>query len=60
MIIKQIEIGIPMHKRNLLGTTEVTWKPILTTIPDVRFEAYKANTAYDFTYEIASVIKYIT
>lgn len=30
---------------NLLGTIEVTWKPMLTTIPEVCLAAYKANTA---------------
>lgn len=46
---------IVMHKlgiyertklQSILGTTDVTWKPILTAIPDVWFAAYRANVAY--------------
>lgn len=33
---------------NLLGTTDVWLKPILTTIPQVRLAANKAKTAYSY------------
>lgn len=35
-----------MSIANLLGTTDVWLKPILTTIPQVRLAANKAKTAY--------------
>ena len=43
-------INQPMIKnlrqvKDLLGTTDVTWKPMLTTIPDVRLAAQRAKVA---------------
>lgn len=34
---------------HLLGTTEVTWKPMLTAIPEVCLAAYSDNVACSFT-----------
>lgn len=34
---------------SLLGRIVMTWKPMLTTIPDVRRAAYRAKTAWKYT-----------
>lgn len=34
------------EQNSLLGTTDVWWKPIFTTIPEVCFAANSANVAY--------------
>lgn len=39
------EVNKTKNEENLLGTTDVTWKPILTTIPEVLLAAYNANIA---------------
>lgn len=44
--IKKLDIKkIHYIEEGLLGTTEVTLKPMLITIPEVRLAAYKAKTA---------------
>ncbi len=40
------------NQEGLLGTTVVAWKPMLTTIPEVRRAAYNANVAYIYRKKI--------
>lgn len=41
----QQQMSAKVENNHLLGTTDVTWKPILTTIPEVRCAAYSAKVA---------------
>lgn len=48
-ILQEWNICIKGKDQNiLLGTTDVQWKPILTTIPEILFAAYKAKVACMF------------